>query len=151
MSKNLPHTVAAGLLLDLLPRLLPSGWFLTVQDPIVTLDSLPEPDAALIRGARREYLERRPTAADIALVVEVADTSLEQDRSLKKRLYARAGIVVYWIVNLVERQIEAYTDPAGHAQEPDYRECRIYGPADEIPVVLDENEAGRLSVRELLP
>src|SRR5205807_8538091 len=90
MSKNPPHIVATGLLLDVLPRLLPAGWFLNVQDPIATVDSLPEPDAALIRGARRDYLARRPTAVDIALLVEVADTSLEQDRGLKKRAYARA-------------------------------------------------------------
>src|SRR5205814_1210290 len=123
----------------------------SVQDPIATIDSLPEPDAALIRGARRDYLERRPSAADVALVVEIADTSLERDRGLKKRLYARDRVVVYWIVNLVDRCIEAYTDPSGPLDEPDYRQRRIYGPEDEIPVVLDGNEAGRLSVQELLP
>jgi Uma2 family endonuclease len=151
MSKNPPHIVATGLLLDLLPRLLPAGWFLNVQEPIATVDSLPEPDAGLIRGARRDYLARRPTAADIALLVEVADTSLEQDRGLKKRAYARAGIPVYWIVNLIDRQIEVHTDPTGPADEPDYRQSQQYGPAEEIPVVLNGNEIGRLPVRDLLP
>ena len=151
MSKNPPHIVATGLLLDLLPRLLPAGWFLNVQDPIATADSLPEPDAALIRGARRDYLARRPTAADIALLVEVADTSLEQDRGLKKRAYARAGIPVYWIVNLIDRQIEVHTGPTGPAAEPTYAQRRDYGPAEMIPVVLDGIEVGSLAVRELLP
>ena len=151
MSKNPPHIVATGLLLDLLPRLLPAGWFLNVQAAIATVDSLPEPDVALIRGAPRDYLERRPTAADAALIVEVADTSLEQDRGLKKRLYARAGIILYWIVNLVDRQIEVHTDPTGPVDEPDYRQRRDYGPTGMIPLVLDGVEVGTLAVRDLLP
>ena len=92
--------VATGCLLDLLPRVLPAGWFLNVQDPITTPESLPEPDAAVIRGSRRDYRERRPMAADVGLIIEVADTSLAQDRGTKKRVYARVGIPVYWIVNL---------------------------------------------------
>jgi Uma2 family endonuclease len=149
--KSPPHVVATGLVLDLFPQLLPAGWFLSMHDPIATPDSLPEPDVALIRGAPRDHLERRPGAADIALVVEVADTSLDQDRELKKRVYAQAGIVIYWIVNLIDRQIEVYTEPTGPAEEPDYRHRQDYGPADEIPIVLDGKEAGRLAVRELLP
>ncbi len=151
MTKRPPHMVATGLLVDLFPRLLPAGWLLTVQDPIATPDSLPEPDAAIVRGARRDYRERRPTAADVAMVVEVADTSLQQDRGTKKRLYARAGIPIYWIVNLGERQIEVYTEPTGPAEEPDYRQRQDYGPADMIPVRLDGAEVGALAVRELLP
>jgi Uma2 family endonuclease len=151
MTKNPPPLVATGLLVDLLPRLLPAGWYLSVQDPIETTDSLPEPDIAAVRGARRDFLERRPTAADVALVVEVADTSLQQDRDTKKRLYARAGIAVYWIVNLVERQIEVYTEPAGPVDEPEYRQRLNYGPADPIPLLLDGSEVGRLAVQDLLP
>jgi Uma2 family endonuclease len=151
MTKNPPHLVATALLLNLINRLLPAGWFLTVQDPIATLHGRPEPDLAVIRGEPRDYLGRRPTAKDIAFVVEVADTSLDQDRGLKKRAYAEVGIVLYWIVNLIDRRIEVYTDPTGPAEEPGYRQRRDIGPADEIPVVLDGNEIGRLPVRELLP
>jgi Uma2 family endonuclease len=150
-TKNPPHIVATGLLLDLLPRLLPSGCFVNVQDPIATVDSLPEPDAAVIRGARRDYLERRPMASDVGLVVEVADTSLQQDRELKRRIYARAGIVVYWIVNLVNRQIEVYTDPSGPVEEPDYRQRHEYRAADTVPLVLGDVEVASLKVQDLLP
>jgi Uma2 family endonuclease len=150
-TKNPPHLVATGLLLDLLPPLLPGGWLLSVQDPVATVDSVPEPDAAVIRGARRDYRERRPAAADVALVVEVADSSLQQDRGAKKRLYARAGIAVYWIVNLVEDQIEVYTEPSGPRRRPDYRRHQDYGLDELIPVVLDGAEVGRLAVRDLLP
>src|SRR6266436_5961551 len=55
ITKNPPHIVATGLLLDLFPRLLPTGWFLSVRHPIATTASLPEPDVALIRGAPRDY------------------------------------------------------------------------------------------------
>jgi hypothetical protein len=151
MTKNPPHTTATALLLHRLNRGLPSGWFLTVQDPIATGNSLPEPDMAVIRGAPRDYLERRPEAANIAIVVEVADTSLAQDRGTKKRVYAEASIPIYWIVNLIDRRAEVYTDPTGPAEEPDYRQRRDYGPAEEIPILLDGAEAGRLLVQEFLP
>jgi Uma2 family endonuclease len=151
MTKNPPHIFATGCLVDLLPRLLPTGWFMTVQDPIAAYGSLPEPDIAVIRGARRDYVGRRPVAEEIALVVGVADTSLDQDRGLTKRVYAEAGIVIYWIVNLVDRRIEVYTEPTGPADAPDYRRRHDYGPEEEIPVVLDGKEAGRPPVRELLP
>lgn len=151
MTKNSPHIAATALLLNLINRLLPRGWFLTVQDPIATAYSEPEPDLAVIRGEPRDYLERRPTATDIVLVVEVADSSLDQDRGLKKRVYAEAGIALYWIVNLIDGQVEVYTDPTGPGDAPDYRQRRDFGPADEIPLMLDGNEAGRPSVRDLLP
>jgi Uma2 family endonuclease len=151
MTKRPPHMVATGFLLDLLPTVLPSGWFLNMQDPITTLDSLPEPDAAIIRGARRDYVGRRPTAADVALVIEVSDTTLRTDQGTKKRVYARAAVPVYWIVNLVEGRIEVHTDPTGPAEEPDYRQRKDYGPEDPIPVILEGVEVGTLSVRELLP
>jgi Uma2 family endonuclease len=151
MTENSPHIVANALLLARFSRLMPSGWFLAMQDPIATVDSLPEPDAAVIRGEPRDYLQRRPAAADIGLLVEVADTSLDQDRGVKQRAYARAGIPVYWIVNLVDRQTEVYTDPTGPAEEPTYRHRRDYGPADTLTVILDGAEAGSLAARDLLP
>jgi Uma2 family endonuclease len=84
-------------------------------------------------------------------VVEVADTTLRTDRGTKKRIYARAGILVYWIVNLVDRRIEVYMEPSGARRKPDYRRQQEYGPADEIPVVLDGVEIGRVPVHDLLP
>lgn len=85
------------------------------------------------------------------MVVEVADSTLEYDRTIKKQIYAHARIPVYWIVNLVDRLIEVYTDPSGPAEAPDYREHRDYLPEDEIPVILEGQEIGRLAVRDLLP
>jgi Uma2 family endonuclease len=151
MTIHPPHASTTRRLRRLLGRMLPTGWLLLSQDPIATEDSTPEPDVAVVRGVEEDFDTRHPTSGELGLVVEVADTSLAQDRGNKKRLYARAGIPVYWIVNLLERQVEVYTDPTGPAQEPDYRQQRIYGEADTVPIFLDGAEVGSVSVRELLP
>jgi Uma2 family endonuclease len=151
MPKNPPHTLATELTRETLAKLVPPGWFVNGQEPITTEDSEPEPDVAVIRGDRRDYVARHPGPADLGLVVEVADASLARDRVLKKRLYAAAGIPAYWVLNLVEGVLETYADPTGPAEAPDYRQRQEYGPSDAVPVVLDGNEVGRVPVRELLP
>jgi Uma2 family endonuclease len=81
-----------------------------VQLPFVASeDSLPEPDVALVPPG--DYDSAHPSAA--LLLVEVSDASLRKDRLLKAELYARAGVPEYWIVNLTERCIEAYSLPVG--------------------------------------
>ncbi len=72
-----------------------------------------EPDLALGYGRLGDYLAKRATSSDMALVVEVADTSLRYDRGDKARRYARAGIADYWIVSVRDRTIELRRDPAG--------------------------------------
>jgi Uma2 family endonuclease len=151
MTKNRPHSIVTGLIQDALIDLLPTGWHVTIQDPITTSDSEPEPDIAVVRGKRRDYQDHPPGPPSIALVVEVAETSLRQDQGHKKRIYARAGIPVYWIANLVESKFEVYTDPASAADPPGYGQRRDYGPADTIPVVLDGVEVGSLPVQAVLP
>ena len=99
----------------------------------------------MVRGDRRDYLQRHPAPDDVLLVVEVADASLARDRGVKKQSYAQAGIPIYWIVNLPDRQIEVYTDPTGPSAAPDY------GPSDTIIVALDGAGVISLEVRELLP
>lgn len=151
MSKNPPHVFANSRLHDLLSQLVPAGWFVNSQDPITTLESEPEPDGSVIRGSRRDYLNRHPAPQDVGLIGEVADSSLTYDRGIKKRVYARAAIPVYWIINLEDRCIEVYTDPTGPADEPDYRQRQVFGENDLVPVVLDGMEVGKLEVKALLP
>ena len=104
-----------------------------------------------MRGTRRSYGNHHPAPADLALVIEVSDSSLADDRGFKKGIYAEAGIAVYWIVNLVDNQVEVYTDPSGAAASPDYLHRQDLGPADEVPLVIDGKEGARIPVRELLP
>lgn len=151
MPKNPPHRLATQLTRESLARLWPAGWYVDAQEPITTTESEPEPDVVVVRGERRQYRDRHPGPQDLALLVEVSDATLQRDRGAKKRLYARAGIAVYWIVNLLESQVEVYTDPSGPADQPDYRQHHVYGLADAVPLVIEGREVGRLAVRELLP
>jgi Uma2 family endonuclease len=151
MPKNPAHIYATGLLLDNLPRLIPAGWYLNFQEPVTTANSEPEPDVAVIRGRRFDYRERLAGPEDTALVMEVADATLRRDRGLKKRLYARAGVPVYWIINLVKSQIEVYTEPDQQSVPPDYRLRRLYREGDRIPIVLDGTEVGQILVSDILP
>lgn len=151
MPRNPPHRLTTQLTREALTRLCPAGWFVDAQEPITTDTSEPEPDVAVIRGDRRAFTDRHPGPGDLALVVEVADTSLSRDRGSKKRLYARAALPVYWIVNLIDRQIEVYTDPTGPAEEPDYRQRQVFETGAELPVEIAGREVGRVSVADLLP
>lgn len=80
------------------------------QLPLVTGHySVPEPDVAVVPGRYEEYDQAHPDSA--LLVVEVADSSLKQDRLTKSLIYAAAGIPEYWIVNVVDQQVEVYREP----------------------------------------
>jgi Uma2 family endonuclease len=151
MTKNPPHRVATHLVCKALEEVIPQGWHVDSQGAITLATSEPEPDAALVRGDPRAYVDRHPRANDVALVVEVADTSLRRDRTVKKRLYAQAGIPAYWIVNLVDRRVDVYSDPSGPADQPDYRQHRTCSPADYVPVVVEGREIGRIAASTLLP
>ena len=151
MPKNPRHSLTTQLTREALARLLPASWYVDAQEPITLEDSEPEPDVVVVRGDRRQYLDRHPGPQDVTLVVEVADTTLQRDRTLKKRLYAAARIPVYWIVNLPENRFEVYTDPTGPADQSDYRQRQDYGPSDEVPLVIEGREVSRLAVQELLP
>jgi Uma2 family endonuclease len=111
MPKNPPHRVTTRLVRTALENILPAGWYVDSQEPITLSNSEPEPDIVVVRGDTRQYLDRHPGAEDIALIIEVSDTTLQRDRTVKKRIYARAGISIYWIVNLVEEQVEVYSQP----------------------------------------
>src|SRR5262249_32996457 len=143
MTRNPQYDIALELVDEALRGRLPAGWRLRIQSAITTDDSEPEPDLAVVRGDARSRGGRHPGPPDLGLVVEVADTSLAQDRQEKGRLYARAGIACYWIVNLVDRQIEVYTDPTGPGPSPVYRQRLDFVAADAVPLVLDGNEVTR--------
>jgi Uma2 family endonuclease len=151
MTKNPPHSVATGLVRHALEGIVPKGWYVRSQDAITLATSEPEPDAVVARGDLRAFVDRHPGPEDVALVVDVADASLHRDWTSKKRLYAQAGIPVYWIVDLVERRIEVYTDPSGATDEPDYREHRTFGKSEEVPLVIDRREVGRIAASVMLP
>jgi Uma2 family endonuclease len=81
----------------------------------------------------------------------VSDTTLTHDQTVKQRIYARARIPIYWIVNLRDRQVEVYTDPSGPTSSPRYRHKQIYEEDQSVPLVLDGKKVGSIAVRDLLP
>ena len=152
MTKNPPHDVALELAGEAL-RPLVRGLDLHVrtQGSVRTLESVPEPDLAIARGQIRDFSKRHPLPSEAALVVEIAESSLRRDRTIKMRIYARAAIPTYWIINLVDRQVEVYSDPTGPEGSPAYRSRRDYRPGDVVPLRLDDRDAGQIAVDDLLP
>ncbi|MGC8640140.1 MAG: Uma2 family endonuclease, partial [Isosphaeraceae bacterium] len=110
--KNPRHRVTTRMTAQALEKVIPLGWYVNKEEALVIGPrSKPEPDVAVIRSEFEFDTSRDPTASDCCLVVEVADSSLDDDRGKKLAGYARAAIPVYWIVNLRENQVEVYTDP----------------------------------------
>ena len=93
------------------------AWTVRTQGPIgLDDDSEPEPDVAVVSGSVDDYGRAHPGRP--VLTVEVAETSLAVDRQVKGSLYARAGLPDYWVLNLVDRVLEVYREPAPDAGAP---------------------------------
>jgi len=99
------------------------------QNPVkISVYSEPQPDVALLRPRAVPYRDAGPTAADVLLIIEVADRSLTRDRRVKIPLYARAGIPEVWIVDLEGGSVEVYTAPT----PTNYRSVRQYRPGESV-------------------
>jgi Uma2 family endonuclease len=145
------HTTGILLTEEALRKLFRPGHQIRVQCPLALGDySEPEPDIAVVVGGLRDFRDHHPASA--LLVVEVADSTLVFDRDIKGGLYARAGIPEYWIVNLVERQIEVYRDPIALASAHfgfAYRSRTIATSGDYLrPLARPEDP---IAVADLLP
>ena len=151
MPHNPPHDATIQVAEDSLSAKLPAGWRVRVQLAITTDDSQPEPDLALVRGHVRSYLQQHPRPADIGVLIEVSDSTIVQDRSVKGPLYARAEIRIYWIINLVDQSVEVFTDPTGPAAAPTFRRQQTYQRGESVPLVLDGNQIALIPVDDLLP
>jgi Uma2 family endonuclease len=134
----------------LLPSLLPPDWFVRCQRAVTLGDSEPEPDYAVVRGPRNRYRDSHPTPADIGLVVEFSVSSLRLDRTGKGRIYARAGIPVYWVVNVADKVIEVYTQPVGTGDAAAYGKRDDYPVGTAVPVVLGGAAVGTVTVAAVL-
>jgi Uma2 family endonuclease len=112
-AKGTSHVTALRLLAMTLDALLPKqDVFVSTQD-LIQLDNFsePEPDLAIVKGAISDYAERHPRPDDVDLVVEVADSTLKQDCEIKDKLYARANIAEYWVLDLKNRQLHIFREP----------------------------------------
>ncbi len=152
MTRNPSHSVVTGFCLDALSQSLPAGWHVRKEDPvrIPNRKSEPEPDIAVVRGPRADYINHHPGPPDIALVVEIADSTVEDDRELTVT-YGGGSVLVYWIVNIPERQLEVYTEPSGESTPSGYRRCEVLRPGDLVALTIDGHVISQIAVAELLP
>jgi hypothetical protein len=104
-----PHCECVDLLNSVLTLALAGVARVRVQNPVVLDTSDPEPDVSVVR--RRSYRAGKPQSADVYLLVEVADTSLDYDRNVKGPLYARNGIPEYWIIDLNSDTVLVHRGP----------------------------------------
>lgn len=117
VSKGVAHETCLRKLWKELPTLVGDRATLQSQAPIVIPPkSEPEPDFALIKNRDDDYLYGHPQPADVLLVMEVSDSSLDYDQDVKIPLYAQAGISDYWIFNLFDNYLECYSEPYQNSQ-----------------------------------
>ena len=109
---GLKHAAKVGRISRFLNRTILDAIIVRVQNPIeLGAFSQPKPDLAVLRWKDDFYESGHPIAPDIHLLIEVSDTTLEKDHTVKLPLYAAAGIVEVWIVNLQDNHIEVYRNP----------------------------------------
>jgi Uma2 family endonuclease len=123
------HAACVGRLTQILSLLFQRQAILWIQNPIRLNDySEPQPDVAVLKPRADFYGKALPTPADVLLVIEVSDSTLEYDRQIKVPLYARAGVPEVWVVNLADERIETYADSVSGA----YRTTASAGRGDEV-------------------
>jgi Uma2 family endonuclease len=147
---NPPHAIAATKTEDLIRDLFRVGHHVRVAKPLVVGRATdPEPDVAVVTGKPGDYTSHPATAV---LVIEVADSSLNQDTTTKAELYANAGIADYWVLDVDNRQLHVFRDPvplpAGLGATA-YRTHLVLGPADSVAPLAAP--ASALRVADLLP
>ncbi|BDI30921.1 hypothetical protein CCAX7_29720 [Capsulimonas corticalis] len=142
-----PHVTAVTLASEALRTAFGEGFVLRVQSPLrLSSFSEPEPDLLIVTGRVRDYAQRHPNPPDVRLLIEVSETTLAFDRGRKAALYASAGISDYWIINLIDNQLEIYRSPAG---EMGYQQVAILVGEEEVAPLA--SPAATILVTDLLP
>ncbi len=147
VARGTAHTTCCRNLIRELSKLIAGKAELQCQDPInLPSGSEPEPDFAIIRSTPDNYLSAHPTPADIFLVIEIADSSLNYDRDIKMPLYAEVEISHYWIFNVAANQLEAYSEPYQDLQTNfGYRYKRIFLANQSVEIPLPSSPSLDLS------
>jgi Uma2 family endonuclease len=151
MSRDPIHDAALEIADATIRLRVPAGWRIRLQSAISTWDSEPEPDLAVVKGSPLDHVGRHPSPNELALVIEVANSSLADDRLVKGRAYARAGIVSYWIINLIDTRVEVYSDPTGPDPSAAYRRRDDFPIGSSIPLTVGGTVVESVAVADLLP
>jgi Uma2 family endonuclease len=153
LTKGELHNCIVGLIGDALRPLTPAGFHLREEKSARKDEySLPEPDVAVCRGKRTDYVPDPPPLGRLALVAEVDHHSREADCVDKVAAYAGAGIPTYWIVDAVFRTVEVCSRPMSLSGAPaTYRERIILREDQAIEVTIDDQTRGQISMSDLFP
>jgi Uma2 family endonuclease len=123
------HAGGVNRLNSLLTTRLGSGAVVAIQNPVrLSATSELQPDIALLRPREDFYRNAHPGPADVLLIIEVADTSIEADRRVKVPLYAKAGIAEVWLLDLTSNRVVVYRRPTPEG----YEDERVLAPADSL-------------------
>lgn len=149
MPKNRPHVDAAALLLGWLIHVF-GARYVNTEAPIDVapednLTSVPVPDVIVLRREYAGFQSVRPQPSDLELVIEIADTSLQFDLTIKAALYARAGIVEYWILDVISRHLIVHRSP----RDGQYDSVTSYSEDESVAPPAAPNSS--FAVREVFP
>ena len=121
MTIGTPHFVCVNRSTRIMVRLFGDKEIVSIQNPVLLADSAPEPDVVVLRSRADEYSSGKPGPADVLLLIEVSDSTIDFDRDVKGPLYAESGIVEYWIANVDEERLEVYRRPTSRRTYEDVR------------------------------
>jgi Uma2 family endonuclease len=144
-----PHDAKTSNLCAMLGKVLSDQWHVRCKSTLTTKDSVPEPDISVVAANEKEYFRRHPKASETALAIEVSDVTLTIDQIVKRRVYARAKIPAYWLVNLPNFRVEVFTEPKG-GKSADYRRCETFKAGDRVLLPIAGAKRKSLLVSEIL-
>lgn len=141
------HRAVVTRLYELLSKCVPEGWHVACQQPMTLANSEPAPDLSIVKGKSLDYINHLPAAADVVLLVEVAETSLEIDLRQKSSIYGAAGVPEYWVVDVVGHRVHCLSGP----QVEGYDSKQLLDRNAQLRLELDKQRVGVLRVVDFLP
>jgi hypothetical protein len=151
-----PHVFAVGRIHEAFRPLFPRDrWTIREEKPIlIGRYWAPKPDLALLRGDDTVYANRQPRPGDVALLLEVSDTTYRRDRGLKWRQYAAASIPIYIIVRLrgLDTILQLWTGPTGRGKSACYTDVVTYSAraGESVPIEFDGTRHGQIALIDLI-
>ena len=137
MNQRPIHGFIVCLLNEWFQQQLQPGWIVRCQLPITTDRSEPEPDLAILKGAHGDFRDKHPNGTDCRLVIEVADTSLDNDRA-KAALYRDAGVQEYWIINVRGKVLERFDFSSTQSSEANPLESQAINDTETVGLKIDD-------------
>ena len=152
MTKHEPHSFTVRRAAKLLATFLPEGFYARKEETMRhDVRSVLEPDVAVVPGSEDVFQPEAPRTSEAVLILEICASSRTVDYRDKVRLYASAGVPVYWVVDVDRRRIDVFPQPEGSGREAAYARHDVYPEGSPAPVVIDGNEVGRIAAKDVLP